>query len=113
MSTPKSISALIASLLSCLLLLPASAVAQSYPAKPIRMIVPFPPGGGTDGLARVLVERMKDHLGQPVVVENVGGGGGTIGSATAAKAAPDGYTIMMGTLGTHSIAPALYPKLPY
>jgi len=90
-----------------------AAAAEVYPARPIRMIVPFPPGGGTDGLARVLVERMKEQLGQPVVIENVGGGGGTIGSATAAKAAPDGYTIMMGTLGTHSIAPALYPKLPY
>src|SRR3990167_8292476 len=105
MSTPKSISALIASLLSCLLLLPASAVAQSYPAKPIRMIVPYPPGGGTDGLARVLIERMSEHLGQRVVIENIGGAGGTIGSTATARAAPDGYTIMMGTLSTHSIAP--------
>lgn len=113
MSTPKSIPALIASLLSCLLLLPASALAQSYPAKPIRMIVPYPPGGGTDGLARLLIERMSEHLGQRVVIENIGGAGGTIGSAATARAAPDGYTIMMGTLATHSIVPALFPKLSY
>lgn len=99
--------------LAGLIALPLVAAAQSYPAKPVRMIVPYPPGGGTDGLARLLVERMSEHLGQRVIIENIGGGGGTIGSAAAAKAAPDGYTIMMGTLGTHSIAPTLYPKLGY
>lgn len=104
---------LVAAILAGLCAAPAAGAAEAFPTKPIRMIVPFPPGGGTDGLARVLAERMKDSLGQPVVIENIGGAGGTIGSATAAKAAPDGYTIMMGTLGTHSIAPALYPKLPY
>lgn len=106
-------SLLVAGTLAGLFAATGAVAAEAFPSKPIRMIVPFPPGGGTDGLARVLVERMKEHLGQPVVIENVGGGGGTIGSATAAKAASDGYTIMMGTLGTHSIAPALYPKLPY
>lgn len=104
---------LLAGVLAGLFTATGSGAAEAYPTKPIRMIVPFPPGGGTDGLARVLVERMKEHLGQPVIIENIGGGGGTIGSAAAAKAAPDGYTIMMGTLGTHSIAPVLYPKLPY
>jgi tripartite-type tricarboxylate transporter receptor subunit TctC len=113
MFTQKPILSLVTSLLSCLLLLPASTLAQSYPAKPIRMIVPYPPGGGTDGLARVLVERMSEHLGQRVVIENIGGAGGTIGSAATARATPDGYTIMMGTLATHSISPALFPKLSY
>lgn len=93
--------------------LPGDAAAQAFPAKPVRMIIPFPPGGGTDGLARVLGKQMSEHLGQPVIIENIGGAGGTVGSTLAAKAAPDGYTIMMGTLGTHSIAPTLYPKLGY
>lgn len=104
---------LVAGGLAGLCLATAASAADVFPVKPIRMIVPFPPGGGTDGLARVLAEPLKEHLGQPVVIENVGGAGGTVGSATAARAAPDGYTIVMGTLGTHSIAPALYPKLPY
>jgi tripartite-type tricarboxylate transporter receptor subunit TctC len=104
---------LILGALAGLAALPGGAAAQAFPIKPVRMIVPYPPGGGTDGLARVLVERMSEHLGQRVIIENIGGGGGTVGSATAAKAAPDGYTIMMGTLGTHSIAPTLYPKLGY
>lgn len=104
---------LLLGVLTGLMALPGGAAAQAFPTKPVRMIVPFPPGGGTDGLARVLVERMSEHLGQRVIIDNIGGGGGTIGSASAAKAAPDGYTIMMGTLGTHSIAPTLYPKLGY
>ena len=103
----------ILAMVACALLAPAVSAADTYPSKPIRMIVPFPPGGGTDGLARVLAERMAEHLGQRVVIENLGGAGGTIGSAQAAKASPDGYTIVMGTLGTHSIAPAIYPNLPY
>lgn len=104
---------LIVGALAGLLGLPGDAAAQAFPAKPVRMIIPFPPGGGTDGLARVLAKQMSEHLGQPVIIENHGGGGGTVGSTLAAKAAPDGYTIMMGTLGTHSIAPTLYPKLGY
>lgn len=104
---------LLLGMLTTLLAFAGSAVAQPFPTKPIRMIVPYPPGGGTDGLARVLAERMSERLGQRVVIENMGGAGGTIGSAATAKAAPDGYTIMMGTLATHSIAPALYPKLSY
>lgn len=106
-------STLLLGMLTTFLGFSGSAVAQPFPSKPIRMIVPYPPGGGTDGLARVLAERMSERLGQRVVIENMGGAGGTIGSAATAKAAPDGYTIMMGTLATHSIAPALYPKLSY
>lgn len=104
---------LLLGMLTTFLAFAGSAVAQPFPTKAIRMIVPYPPGGGTDGLARVLAERMSERLGQRVVIENMGGAGGTIGSAATAKAAPDGYTIMMGTLATHSIAPALYPKLSY
>ena len=93
-------------------MLPA-ARAQGYPAKSIRMIIPFPPGGATDILGRVLAQKLGDQLGQSVVVENRPGAGGAIGSEMTAKAAPDGYTIQMATVSTHSIGPALNPKTPY
>ena len=104
---------LIAAILVGLFWLPQGALGQGFPINPIRMIVPWPPGGGTDRLARVLAERMSDHLGQRVIIENISGAGGTTGSSRAAKAAPDGYTIIMGNIGTHSIAPAVYPKPDY
>lgn len=104
---------IIAAVLAVVVTLPFAAHAQSYPTRPVKMVVPYPPGGGTDSLARILVERMSEQLGQRVIVENVAGAGGTMGTASVAKAAPDGYTVMMGTLATHSIAPALYPKLQY
>jgi tripartite-type tricarboxylate transporter receptor subunit TctC len=87
--------------------------AQTYPAKSIRMIIPFPPGGATDILGRVLAQKLGDQLGQSVVVENRPGAGGAIGSEMTAKAPPDGYTIQMATVSTHSIGPALNPKTPY
>jgi tripartite-type tricarboxylate transporter receptor subunit TctC len=87
--------------------------AQQYPQRPITMIVPFAAGGPTDVLARVLGQHMSQTLGQSVVVEDVTGAGGTIGSARAAKAAPDGYTLVMGNLGTHAASVGLYPKLSY
>src|SRR5436190_4363566 len=87
--------------------------AQSYPARPIRMIVPFPPAGATDILARVVSQKLSEALKQQVVVDNRAGAGGTIGSRIAADAQPDGYTILMGTTSTHSIGPALYAKRPY
>ena len=90
-----------------------SALAQSYPGKSIRMIIPFPPGGATDILGRVLAQKLGDQLGQTVVVENRPGAGGAIGSEMLAKAPPDGYTIQMATVSTHSIGPALNPKTPY
>jgi tripartite-type tricarboxylate transporter receptor subunit TctC len=77
------------------------------------MIVPFPAGGGSDILARLVAEGMRKSLGQPVIVENVGGAGGTTGSLRAARAAPDGTTLVMGHMGTHAAAPALYPNLGY
>jgi tripartite-type tricarboxylate transporter receptor subunit TctC len=90
-----------------------SAWAQAYPGKSIRMIIPFPPGGATDILGRVLAQKLGDQLGQTVVVENRPGAGGAIGSEMLAKAAPDGYTIQMATVSTHSIGPAMNPKTPY
>ena len=90
-----------------------AAWAQSYPAKPVRLIIPFPPGGATDIFGRVLAQKLGELLGQQVVVENRPGAGGTIGTELAAKAAPDGYTILLATTSTHSIGPALNPKMPY
>ncbi len=90
----------------------ASAAAQNYPSKPITMIVPFAAGGPTDALARVLGDRMRQTLGESVVVENVTGAGGTIGVTRAGRAAPDGYTLSIGHLGTHVINGAMY-TLPF
>ena len=89
------------------------ALAQDWPTKPLRIIVPFPAGQSTDILARVTAEQLGKALGQQVIVENRPGAGGSIGADVAAKAAPDGYTLLMVTISTHGIGPALYPKLPY
>ncbi|MGY8526016.1 Bug family tripartite tricarboxylate transporter substrate binding protein [Paracidovorax citrulli] len=86
---------------------------DSYPSKPIRLIVPFPAGGGTDVIGRLLSTALSRQLGQSVVVENVAGATGTIGSAQAARAQPDGYTLLLGISATHAIAPAIYPTLAY
>jgi tripartite-type tricarboxylate transporter receptor subunit TctC len=83
--------------------------AQSYPARPITMIVPFPAGGATDTLARLLSEPLRASLGQPVIIENVAGAAGSIGVGRAARAAPDGYTLSIGTLTTHALIGGLYP----
>lgn len=87
--------------------------AQAYPTRPVRMIVPFPPGGPTGVLARIIGDAMAEPLGQTVVIDNRGGAGGTIGAQAAAQAAPDGYSVFFGTAGTHGINSALYPRLPY
>jgi len=87
--------------------------ATNYPSRPIRLIVPFPPGGSTDILARVLGEKLAQGLAQPVVVDNQPGANGTIATAAVARAAPDGYTLMMGHLGTLAVNPAIYRNLPY
>ena len=90
------------------------AQAQPFPSKPLKWIVPFPPGGSTDGFSRPLAAKLSELLGQPVVVENVGGAGASIGTDRIAKAAPDGYTIGLATTGTHAINPHIYgAKLPH
>ena len=94
-------------------LLPTLAVAQGWPAKPIRYIVPFAPGGTTDILGRMVATGLQSALGQPVVVENRPGQAGSIGAAELARAAPDGYTVGGGTISSHAINVTLYPKLPY
>ena len=99
--------------LGLLLALTGTALAQSYPTKPITMIIPFAAGGPTDVLGRVLAQRMGELLGQQVVVENVGGAGGMTGSKRVADAAPDGYTMVLGTVGTHAQGQTLYKKPLY
>ena len=102
-------------LLAMLALLAAfAAQAQPFPSKPLRWIVPFPPGGSTDGFSRPLAAKLAELLGQPVVVENIGGAGASIGTDRIAKSAPDGYTIGLATTGTHAINPHIYgAKLPH
>ena len=89
------------------------ACAQTYPTKPIQMIVPFPPGGTTDIFARLIGQKLSEALGQQVVIDNRGGAGGNIGANAVAKADPDGHTLVMGTVGTHAINPSLYVKMPH
>ncbi|GAA4323883.1 tripartite tricarboxylate transporter substrate binding protein [Pigmentiphaga soli] len=102
--------ALAAALLAAAACAPAMA---AYPERPIRMIVPFPPGGPNDLLGRIIANGLSQDLGQPVVLDNKGGAGGTIGTDMVAKAPADGYTLLLSGTASLSIAPALYPKLPY
>ncbi|MCW5604477.1 MAG: tripartite tricarboxylate transporter substrate binding protein [Burkholderiales bacterium] len=95
-----------------LILLPAWAAAQSYPTKPIRFVVPFAPGGGTDIIARIVAQQLQEALGQPVVVDNRGGAGSTLGTDIVTKAPPDGYTMLLGNISLAFNA-WLYKKLPY
>ena len=95
------------------LMLAGFAAAQSYPAKPVRLVVPFPAGGATDILARTISQKASEKLGQQIVIDNRPGAGGTIGSDHVAKAAPDGYTLLIATGSTHSIGPIINPKIPY
>jgi tripartite-type tricarboxylate transporter receptor subunit TctC len=92
------------------------AVAQSsapYPQKPVRLVVGVPPGGTTDVVARLVGQKLGEQLGQQVVIENRGGAGGNIGAELVAKAAPDGYTLFLATIGTMAINPSLYNKMPF
>src|SRR3954468_19101670 len=91
----------------------SAAIAQTYPTKPVRMIVPFPPGGATDLLARVVGQRLGEGLGHQVVIETRPGAGGTIGSRLMLDAQADGYTILMSSVSTHAIGPHLYATPPY
>ena len=89
------------------------AAAQTFPTRTVTIVVPFPAGGALDMVARSLAEQMRTDLGQPVIVDNRPGAGGTVGSGSVARAVPDGHTILLGSLATHAIAAGLYPKLPY
>ena len=91
---------------------PAGVLAQTYPSRPIRLVVPYPPGGGTDIIGRVVAQKVGDSVGQQVVVDNRGGAGGIIGTEIVARALPDGYTILMAPT-SHVINPSIYRKLPY
>jgi tripartite-type tricarboxylate transporter receptor subunit TctC len=91
----------------------ASAQAQNYPSKPITLIVPFPAGSTTDLVGRILQDELAKAVGQTVVIDNRGGAGGSVGTEAVARSAPDGYTLLMGTIGTHSINPAVYAKINY
>ena len=103
----------IALIFACMGALVATASAQNYPQRPLRLIVPTAPGGGTDFTGRLVAAKLSETLGQQVVVENRGGGGGSVGADNAAKATPDGYTLLLGSIATHAVNPALYKKLPY
>lgn len=95
------------------LALATPAFAQSYPSRPVNVIVPYAPGGNTDVVGRIVAEQMARILGQQFVIENAGGAGGTTGSARAARAEPNGYTLLVGQMGTHAASVGLYPKLAY
>ena len=98
-------------LLLCALALPGHA--QTYPTKPVRMIVPYPPGGGNDTFGRLFAAKLGERTGQPFLVENRPGAGTMIGTEAAAKSAPDGYTILLSSIATHALSPNLYSRVPY
>src|SRR6476620_3319958 len=98
---------------SMLMALTATASAQDWPSHPITLVVPFAAGGGLDVSVRIQAQRMSEILGQTIITENVGAAAGTVGSLRVAKAAPDGYTFLIGNTGTHAYSQSLYKKLPY
>src|SRR5688500_1544443 len=97
---------------AALLLATPAAFAQSYPTKPIRLVSPNPPGGANDTLARIMAAKLAGILGGKIIIDNRGGAGGQIGGELVARAAPDGYTLLMGSVSTHSFAPLTSPQLP-
>jgi tripartite-type tricarboxylate transporter receptor subunit TctC len=110
-AAPPIAAALIAACLAATTISPA--LAQAYPTRPITVVVPFPAGGPSDVIARIVAENMSKRLGQQMIIENIGGAGGTIGSARVATATPDGYTLLAGSMGSHVSAPVLTPGIKY
>ena len=98
---------------ACGIVFALSVCAQDYPAKPIRLIVPFAPGGGNDTVARAVAQQLGASLGKPVIVDNRAGAGGVVGAELAARSAPDGYTLFLGGVGSHAVNPNLHARLPY
>jgi tripartite-type tricarboxylate transporter receptor subunit TctC len=113
LKTPITVSLLIAAYLMCTFAGAQTTLASPYPAKPIHIVVPFTPGGSTDILARSIGQELSKAWGQPVIVDNVPGAGGSVGADKVAKAVADGYTLLMGHIGTLAVNPSLYPNLPY
>jgi tripartite-type tricarboxylate transporter receptor subunit TctC len=99
--------------LAALVLAPAAHAQPAFPTRAVTIVVPFPPGGGTDAGARIVAQRLSERWGQPVVIENKAGAAGQIGGELVSKAKPDGYTLLMGNVGTQSVNPSLYPKMTY
>ncbi len=95
------------------LLVSHPAAAQPFPARPVKLVVPFPPGGSLDNVGRLLAQKLSEAWGQTVLVENRPGAGGNVGADAVAKSSPDGYTVVMGALSTHAVNPSLYQKMPY
>ncbi len=106
---------LLTAMLSALLFAAAAAPvgAQDFPSRPLRIIVPYPPGGGTDRVARIIGEKLAEQMSQPVVIDNRAGAGGVVGTEASARAAPDGYTMVLGSTATHAVNPSLYSKPGY
>ena len=109
----KRFAALICALSAAICVVPTAAAQSPYPSKPIRFVVPYPAGGPLDTIARLLSQKVSESVKQPVIVDNKPGAGGNIGADLVAKAAPDGYTILMGAVATHAINPALYASIPF
>src|SRR5215813_8075770 len=109
----KSLLAAVAVIIASGLTLPGAHAQKNYPSRAITVVVPFPAGGPSDVVARIVTERMSKVLGQQMVIENVGGAGGTLGSARVASAHPDGYTLLAGSMGSHVAAPVLTPNIKY
>ena len=110
---PVALRLLLTLLLAPLLAAPGPSFGQAYPNKPIKLVIPFPPGGPLDLAGRAIGQKLSDAWGQPVVVENRPGAGGNIGADAVAKSPPDGYTLVMGALSTHAVNPHLFAKMPY
>ncbi len=112
-ATAAKLFSVVASVFVFLCSAPTPSLAQGWPSQPIKYIVPFPPGGATDIISRPIAEKLRERLGQPVIIENIGGGGGSIGAARVAHSPPDGYVVGLGNSATHTITPHLLSKVPY